>query len=177
MARAAADTDDDSGEESVWESEWEGFSGDEDQTAKAKRPERKSATQRNKMKRRKEAERAAKHNAIMRAKEQQVQMIKALAKSVEEKERSRDAAKTMAAAITAHAAGTLDVHDGEELELRKKQFGRIPYVPNITIPMTSPLTPPASWTRPSKSSCPTNCATRCAPSSQRATCSRTASAA
>ncbi|KAF1362727.1 P60-like protein [Lizonia empirigonia] len=125
MERAAADTESDSGEESVWESEWEGFSEEEGKT-KAKRPERKSATQRNKIKRRKEAERAAKHEAKMKAKEQQVQMIKALAKSVEEKERSRDAAKAMALAIQAEANGTLDMQDGEDLELRKKQFGKIP---------------------------------------------------
>ncbi|KAF9694397.1 hypothetical protein EKO04_007471 [Ascochyta lentis] len=125
MERAAADSESDSGEESVWESEWEGFSEEEGKT-KAKRPERKSATQRNKIKRRKDAERQAKHEAKMKAKDQQVQMIKALAKSVEEKERSRDAAKSMALAIQAEAEGTLDVEDGEELELRKKQFGRIP---------------------------------------------------
>ncbi|KAJ4990296.1 60s ribosomal biogenesis protein [Stagonosporopsis vannaccii] len=125
MERAAAESESDSGEESVWESEWEGFSEDEAK-AKAKRPERKSATQRNRIKRRKEAERQAKHDAKMKAKGQQLQMIKALAKSVEEKERSRDAAKSMAAAIQADADGTLDVEDGEELELRKKQFGKIP---------------------------------------------------
>ncbi|KZM25881.1 uncharacterized protein EKO05_0009156 [Ascochyta rabiei] len=125
MERAAAESESDSGEESVWESEWEGFSEEEGKT-KAKRPERKSATQRNKIKRRKDAERQAKHDAKMKAKDQQVQMIKALAKSVEEKERSRDAARSMALAIQAEAEGTLDVQDGEELELRKKQFGRIP---------------------------------------------------
>jgi nucleolar protein 53 len=125
MERAAADTESDSGEESVWESEWEGFSEDEGKT-KAKRPERKSLVQRNKIKRRKEAERQAKHDAQMKAKEQQVQRIKALAKSVEEKEKSRDAARTMALALQAEAEGTLDVQDGEELELRKKQFGKIP---------------------------------------------------
>jgi hypothetical protein len=143
MERAAADTDSDSGEESVWESEWEGFSGDEDSKTKAKRPERKSATQRNKIKRRKDAERAAKHDAKMRAKEQQVQMIKALAKSVEEKERSRDAAKSMAAAIQAEAEGTFDIQDGEELALRKKQFGKIPYVSHSPPHQIhySPLTP------------------------------------
>jgi nucleolar protein 53 len=175
MERAAADTESDSGEESVWESEWEGFSGDEADKAKAKRPERKSATQRNKIKRRKEAERKAKHDAKMRAKEQQVQMIKALAKSVEEKERSRDAAKSMAAAIQAEAEGTLDVEDGDELELRKKQFGKIPYVPPpCTLhPITNSQL--VSWRLPSKSSSPTNSVTRCAPSSQKAICSRTAS--
>lgn len=137
MERAAADTESDSGEESVWESEWEGFSEDESKS-KAKRPERKSATQRNKIKRRKDAERAAKHEAKMKLKDQQVQMIKKLAKSVEEKERSRDAAKSMALAIKAEAEGTLDVQDGEELELRKKQFGRIPYVSHTIHTVTRP---------------------------------------
>lgn len=171
MERAAADSESDSGEESVWESEWEGFSEDEGKT-KAKRPERKSATQRNKIKRRKEAERQAKHEAKMKAKEQQVQMIKALAKSVEEKERSRDAAKSMALAIQAEAEGTLDVEDGEELELRKKQFGRIPYVPhNPPVPHYLLLTASAvSWKHPSKSSCPTNSATHCVRSSPKVTC-------
>lgn len=147
MERAAADTESDSGEESVWESEWEGFSEDEGKT-KAKRPERKSATQRNKIKRRKEAERAAKHEAKMKAKEQQVQMIKALAKSVEEKERSRDAAKAMALAIQAEAIGTLDIQDGEDLELRKKQFGKIPYVPHNPPPLNLPKPPNPSFPTP-----------------------------
>ena len=180
MERAAATDDEgDSGEESVWESEWEGFSGDEDKQPKAKRPERKSATQRNKIARRKEAERQAKHDAMMKAKDQQVQMIKKLARSVEEKERSRDAARSMQLAIQAEAEGTLDVEDGEELELRKKQFGRIPCVsPNPPKPLTlTNILSTVSWKPPSKSSSPTSCATRCAPSSPRATCSRTASAA
>lgn len=179
MERAAAESESDSGEESVWESEWEGFSEDESKS-QAKRPERKSATQRNKIKRRKEAERQAVHDAKMKAKDQQVQMIKKLAKSVEEKERSRDAAKSMALAIQAEAEGTLDVHDGEELELRKKQFGRIPCVSPSLTPQPTYLvltTCSASWRPPSRSSSPTNSATRSAPSSPRATCSRTASAA
>ena len=190
MERAAAADDDDvdSGEESVWESEWEGFSGDEDKP-KAKRPERKSATQRNKIARRKEAERQAKHDAKMKAKDQQVQMIKKLARSVEEKERARDAARSMQLAIQAEAEGTLDVEDGEELELRKKQFGRIPYVlphpytsPSPSLTITQSLTctdivTAGSWKPPSKSSSPTNYAILSAPSSPRAICSRTASAA
>jgi nucleolar protein 53 len=126
MERAAAESESDSGEESVWESEWEGFSGDEGNDLKKKRPERKTLVQRNKIKRRKEAERLAKHEAKVKAKEQQVEKIKALAKSVEEKERSRDAAKTMALAIQAEAEGTSTDFDGDEIELRKKQFGRIP---------------------------------------------------
>jgi nucleolar protein 53 len=126
MERAAAESESDSGEESVWESEWEGFSEDESNDLRKKRPERKTLVQRNKIKRRKEAERLAKHEAKIKAKEQQVEKIKALAKSVEEKERSRDAAKTMALAVQAEAEGTSIDFDGDEIELRKKQFGKIP---------------------------------------------------
>lgn len=122
MERAAADSESDSGEESVWESEWEGFSGDEDGDLKKKRPERKSLSQRNKIKRRKEAERKAKHEAKMKAKEQQVQEIKKLAASVEAKEKARDAIKK---ALDEKMDETSD-DDGEEIELRKKQFGKAP---------------------------------------------------
>ncbi|KAI4939757.1 uncharacterized protein J4E92_001043 [Alternaria infectoria] len=124
MERAAAETESDSGEESVWESEWEGFSDNEDKQAKKKRPERKSLSQRNKIKRRKDAQRKAVHDAKMKAKEQQVQEIKRLAKSVEEKEKARAAVKQALEQRNAELADEED--DGEELELRKKQFGKAP---------------------------------------------------
>lgn len=124
MERAAAETESDSGEESVWESEWEGFSDNEDKQAKKKRPERKSLSQRNKIKRRKDAQRKAVHEAKMKAKEQQVQEIKRLAKSVEEKEKARAAVKQALEQRNAELADEED--DGEELELRKKQFGKAP---------------------------------------------------
>jgi nucleolar protein 53 len=123
MERAAADTESDSGEESVWESEWEGFSDNEDKEAKKKRPERKSLSQRNKIKRRKEAQRKAVHEAKMKAKEQQVQEIKRLAKSVEEKEKAREAVRQ---ALEQKNAELAEEDDGEEVELRKKQFGKTP---------------------------------------------------
>jgi nucleolar protein 53 len=122
MERAAAETESDSGEESVWESEWEGFSGDEENKLKKKRPERKTLTQRNKIKRRKEAERLARHEAKMKAKEQQVQEIKKLAKSVEAKEKAR------AAVREALENKTLDIvsdDEGDE-ELKKRQFRKHP---------------------------------------------------
>lgn len=125
MERAAAETESDSGEESVWESEWEGFSENEEDKAKKKRPERKSLSQRNKIKRRKEAERKAKHEAKMKAKEQQVQEIKKLAKSVEDKEKAR------AAVREALENKTLDImsDDDGEVELKKRQFrSKHPYV-------------------------------------------------
>ncbi|OAL04171.1 P60-like protein [Phaeosphaeriaceae sp. SRC1lsM3a] len=134
MERAAAETESDSGEESVWESEWEGFSENEDDKLKKKRPERKSLSQRNKIKRRKEAERKAKHEAKMKAKEQQVQEIKKLAKSVEEKEKAR------AAVREALENKTLDImsdDDGEEEELKKRQFRKHP-IPEAPLEIVLP---------------------------------------
>lgn len=122
MERAAAEIESDSGEESVWESEWEGFSDSENKEAKKKRPERKTPSQRNKIKKRKEGERKAKHEAKMKAKEQQLQEIKRLAKSVEEKERAR---ATVRQALEQKNAEEFE-DDGEEVELRKKQFGKAP---------------------------------------------------
>jgi len=125
MERAAVESEEDSGEESVWESEWEGFSDEEEHKLKIKRPERKSLSQRNKIKRRKEAERKAKHDAKVKAKEQQVQEIKKLVKSVEAKEKARDAVR-QALEDKVNQADSED--EGGEIELRKKQFGKAPYV-------------------------------------------------
>lgn len=133
MERAAAESESDSGEESVWESEWEGFSGDEDASLKKKRPERKTPSQRNKIKRRKEAERLAKHEAKVKAKEQQLQKIKELSKSVEAKEKAR---------ATVHSAlekqvDEADSDEGGEEELTKRQLrGRAPYVSLSILPFS-----------------------------------------
>lgn len=123
MERAAAESESDSGDESVWESEWEGFSDEENNDLKKKRPERKSLTQRNKIKRRKEAERKAIHEAKMRAKDQQVQEIKRLAKSVEEKEKARALIQEALAKKLDEAASE---DEGEELELKRRQLGKAP---------------------------------------------------
>lgn len=125
LERAAAETESDSGEESVWESEWEGFSENEAAKTKVKRPERKSHAERNKLKRRKEAERLAKHEAKMKAKEQQVLQIKKLAKSVEAKERARAAVKE---ALENNAIEIVSDDEGGDEELRKRQLRKHPYV-------------------------------------------------
>lgn len=120
MERAMAESDSESdGNESAWESEWEGFSEEENKT-KQKRPERKTPAQRNKFKRKKAAEGQAKHQARMKAKEQQLQHIKELQKSVEEKEKAREALKNMTLVET-HDQSSED--EGEEV-LRKKRFGK-----------------------------------------------------
>jgi nucleolar protein 53 len=59
----------------------------------------------------------------MKAKEQQVQEIKRLAKSVEEKEKAREAVRQ---ALEKKNAELAEEDDGEEVELRKKQFGKTP---------------------------------------------------
>lgn len=125
MERAAAEPESDSGEESVWESEWEGFSDNENDNLKKKRPERKTPAQRNKIKRRKDAERLAAHEAKVKAKEQQVQKIKELAKSVAEKEKARATAKKILAEMD-KSNEPLSDDDGEEEELRKKNLGKAP---------------------------------------------------
>ncbi|KAF2708892.1 P60-like protein [Pleomassaria siparia CBS 279.74] len=105
--------------ESAWESEWEGFSDAENNSLKVKRPERKTPAQRNKIKRRKEAERKAVHDAKVKAKEQQLQHVKQLAKSIKEKESAR------AAALAAVQQVESSDEEGEEV-LRRKRFGRHP---------------------------------------------------
>jgi nucleolar protein 53 len=121
LERAAVESESDSGEESVWESEWEGFSENEDASLRKKRPERKTQSQRNKIKKRKDADRAAKHAAKMKAKEQQVLKIKELAKSVEAKEKAR---ATVREALEKNVESD---DDGGDEELTKRQLrGRNP---------------------------------------------------
>ena len=117
MAVAAEpDPESDDGE-SAWESEWEGIQSEvEEQSLKKKRPERKTPAQRNKIKRRKEAERQALHEAKMKERERQAVQIKALAKVVEEKEKAR-----AQALVIVENANSSD--EGEEV-LRRRRLGK-----------------------------------------------------
>ncbi|OCK83411.1 P60-like protein [Lepidopterella palustris CBS 459.81] len=106
--------------ESAWESEWDGIQSEvEEDSLNTKRPERKTQAQRNKIKRRKEAERQALHEARMKERARQQTQIKALAKVVEEKEKEK--AKAQALAL----AEQDDSSDGDEL-LRRRRFGKAP---------------------------------------------------
>ncbi|EON60996.1 hypothetical protein W97_00206 [Coniosporium apollinis CBS 100218] len=120
-AVAAEEREHESAWESEWESEWEGFQSEaeEAEKLKMKRPERKTQAERNKIKRRKEAERLAVHEAGMKAKEQQQRRIRELAKEVEAKERARK--QTQALVV----AGD-EVSSDEEEVLRRRQFGKVP---------------------------------------------------
>jgi nucleolar protein 53 len=107
-------------EMSEWEedSAWEGFeSGAEDAKLNAKRPERKTQVQRNKIKRRKEEERKAKMAADIKKKNEQAAQVKKIAKALEEKDNAR------ALALVEELE---DGSSGDELELRRRKLGKIP---------------------------------------------------
>ena len=104
---------------SEWEedSAWEGFeSGAEDVKLNAKRPERKTQAQRNRIKRRKEEERKAKMAANNKRKNEQAALAKKLAKELSEKEASR------ISAVINELEGN---NEGHDLELRRRKLGKI----------------------------------------------------
>ncbi|CAG9946764.1 unnamed protein product [Clonostachys rosea f. rosea IK726] len=107
---------------SEWEedSEWEGFqSGVEDNAVSAKRPQRKTQAQRNRIKRRKEDERLAKHKANMKAKRIQEQRIKEIAEEVQDRENTR--ALILQEKEQASDSGESEINDQK---LRRKQIGK-----------------------------------------------------
>lgn len=90
-AKIVAAQGDDGEVKSDDESEWEGFGSEYEapQGLKKKRPERKTPAQRNKAKRRKEAEQKAKWDAQMKKREKQVAQIGPMMKTMKEKEKAR----------------------------------------------------------------------------------------
>ena len=105
---------------SEWEedSEWEGFqSGAEDDNPNRKRPERKTQAQRNRIKRRKEEQRLAKHKAAMKARTAQEERIKEIASEFTE----RDINKQLAM----HDGELSDSSEANDDKLRRRQLGRM----------------------------------------------------
>ena len=101
-----------------WEedSAWEGFeSGGEELSVKAKKPQRKTQAQRNRIKRRKEEERKVKHEARLKEKAQQAERIKQIALEVAERERNLGLAKVELSD---------DSEEGDDDELRRRQLGK-----------------------------------------------------
>lgn len=106
-------------EMSEWEedSAWEGFeSGAEEVKLNAKRPERKTQVQRNKIKRRKEEERKAKMAAGIKKKNEQASQVKKIAKALAEKE----ALKQLALVQNDDSSS-----EGDDMELRRRKLGKI----------------------------------------------------
>ncbi|TVY90849.1 Ribosome biogenesis protein [Lachnellula willkommii] len=104
---------------SEWEedSAWEGIESEaEDVRLNAKRPERKTQVQRNKIKRRKEQERKAKMAADIKKKNEQTAQVKKIAKALNAKEASR---------ALALLQDDDDSSEGDDLELRRRKLGKI----------------------------------------------------
>jgi len=104
---------------SEWEedSAWEGFeSGAEDVRLNAKRPERKTQVQRNKIKRRKEEERKAKMAADIKKRNEQAAQVKKIAKALAAKDNAR---------ALAIVKDDDDSSEGDDLELRRRKLGKI----------------------------------------------------
>ncbi|KAG7286937.1 hypothetical protein NEMBOFW57_006437 [Staphylotrichum longicolle] len=103
---------------SEWEddSAWEGFeSAGEELSVKVKRPRRKTQAERNRINRRKEEERKAKHEAAMKRKRAQEERIKQIALEVAEKERQMALEKVEMSDASER---------GDDLELRRRQLGK-----------------------------------------------------
>ncbi|KAJ5195269.1 60S ribosome subunit biogenesis protein NOP53 [Penicillium cinerascens] len=92
------------------ESAWEGFESEYEKPEwlNKKRPERKTKTQRNKIKRRKEAERQARWEAQKAKKEAQMEKVQELAEHADQPENDSDAD---------------DSDEGDETKLRRKPLG------------------------------------------------------
>ncbi|KAK7431359.1 hypothetical protein QQZ08_002130 [Neonectria magnoliae] len=105
---------------SEWEedSEWEGFqSGAEEEKVTAKRAERKTQTQRNRIQRRKEEERLAKHKAAIKAQRRQEHRIKEIAEEIEEEDRNRQLI------LSVDSDGEL-ASDLKDHKMRRRQLGK-----------------------------------------------------
>jgi hypothetical protein len=117
LARIAAAKPEDDMVQSDDESAWEGFESEYEasEAVTKKRPERKTQAQRNKIKRRKEAERRAKWEAKMKKREQQAAELKAILKAVQEKEEKRRQGEEK---------GEPSSDEGDDLVLRRRRFGK-----------------------------------------------------
>lgn len=123
-ARPEPSTDDEY--QSAYESEWEGIQSEvEDSGAVTKkRPERKTPSQRNKIKRRKELEHQAKWDKQMKKKNEQLERVKEIALQLAEKERLLEEQKALQPATT-DVATEAEMNDEDESQvLRRRNLGR-----------------------------------------------------
>ncbi|KAF4815893.1 Ribosome biogenesis protein NOP53 [Colletotrichum siamense] len=131
IARSAAEADaaDRRAQLSEWDedSAWEGFESgveNDDDKPSQKRPQRKTPQQRNRIKRRKEAEREAKHQLAMKKKAAQAERIKQIATELAE----RDAAKSALELAREVGEGSDADDDDEDIDddapLRRRQLGK-----------------------------------------------------
>ncbi|KAJ9208758.1 hypothetical protein DTO166G4_9242 [Paecilomyces variotii] len=129
--RAEAEAQGDDGEvKSDDESAWEGFESEYEKPEwlNKKRPERKTQSQRNKIKRRKEAERKAKWEEQMKKRQQQAEQVKSIAKKVEEEEEERRKRQER---------GGDSSDEGDDTKLRRRPLGKNP-VPEKPVEVVLP---------------------------------------
>ena len=100
------------------ESAWEGFESEYEgeECLTKRRPERKTPAERNRLKRRKEAERQAKWDAQMKKRAQQALQIKSIVQQVEARERARAVAKVQ--------AGNSSSDEIDDRVLRRRKLGK-----------------------------------------------------
>jgi len=102
------------------ESEWEGIQSDMDEASlKKKRPVRKTQVERNKVNKRKTAERLAKHESRMKARDEQVKRLQQIQKELKAKDAER-------ATTVAKFPGSVESEDSEEdgEVLRRRRLGK-----------------------------------------------------
>ncbi|KAI9827248.1 MAG: hypothetical protein M1832_005386 [Thelocarpon impressellum] len=114
------------------ESAWEGLDSDIEgsEWLARRRPERKTQAQRNKIKRKKEAERRAAAEAHEKLRKRQAAEIKRIAKAVEAKAKER-------AMTVAEEGAACDDEPGDDRALRRRRLGRAP-VPEPPFEMVLP---------------------------------------
>jgi len=123
--------------ESAWESEWEGFrSGaeEDDETVHVvKQAKRKTPSERNKIKARKEREAREVWERKQKVREEQERRIKQIAREMS----ARDKARRGVVTIAAEHASSDSSDDGQALPLRRRRFGQVP-VPEAPLEVVLP---------------------------------------
>ncbi|KAI9878163.1 MAG: hypothetical protein M1830_001732 [Pleopsidium flavum] len=120
LKKIAAAQDDDDHVQTEDESAWEGFESEYEgeEWLTKRRPERKTPAQRNKVLRRKEAERQTRWEAQMKKRAQQAEQIKAIAKAVVARDKARAQYLTR--------EGTVSDSDVDDRKLRRRKLGKNP---------------------------------------------------
>jgi nucleolar protein 53 len=110
--------------DSAWESEWDGFQSENDhQVWTQKQNGRKTPAERNKVKARKERERAELHERKMKQRDAQEKKISQIAKEVSAKDKARRAHSK--ALQTTSNDSDADSDDGGDLQLQRRRFGKL----------------------------------------------------
>ena len=131
---AEAEADRDHTEHDDDESAWEGLESEAEgaEWLRARRPERKTQAQRNRIARRKEAERRALHESQQRRRAQQTAEVKSIARAIE----ARSLASTRPATHTSDSEQD-DATQGDDTVLRRRRLGKA-FVPEPCLELVLP---------------------------------------